>query len=56
LGCGISGSGPTLFAFSTSQEIAEQVGEEIRNVFSSHGLASDVYVSKVNQSGARIIE
>ena len=55
LGCGISGSGPTLFAFSTSFEIARQVGEEIKVIFSKHGLDADVFVSNVNKQGARIL-
>ncbi len=56
LGCGISGSGPTLFAFSTSAETANAVGKEISTNFSSHGLESDVFVSKVNKEGARILQ
>jgi homoserine kinase len=56
LGCGISGSGPTLFAFSTTEKIANVVGVAMKNTFSKHGLESDVFVSKVNKEGARIIE
>jgi homoserine kinase len=56
LGSGISGSGPTLFAFSTSAEIANLVGKEISTIFSGHGLESDVYVSNVNKEGARLIQ
>ncbi len=56
LGCGISGSGPTLFAFSDALETAERVGKEMKNSFLKNGLESDVFVSKVNKEGARIIE
>ncbi len=56
LGCGISGSGPTLFALSTSSTIANSVGAEMKNTFLTHGLESDVFVSNVNKEGARIIE
>lgn len=56
LGCGISGSGPTLFALSTTEAIATAVGAEMKNTFLKHGLESDVFVSKVNKEGARIIE
>lgn len=55
LGSGISGSGPTLFALSTSYEIAQHVGESIQEVFRRHLLASEVFISKINQDGARVI-
>jgi len=56
LGCGISGSGPTIFALSESHSLAVAVGEAIQLEFLKHHLKADVYVSKVNQQGARIIE
>lgn len=55
LGCGISGSGPTMFAFCKGQAIAECVGEAMQQQFTIIGLQSEVYVSKVNKEGARII-
>lgn len=55
LGCGISGSGPTMFAFCKSKAIAEQVGEAMQKQFTELGLQSEVYVSGVNKEGARII-
>jgi homoserine kinase len=55
LGCGISGSGPTIFALSKTHEIALTVGDGIRREFDRFELNSDVYVSQVNQHGARII-
>jgi homoserine kinase len=55
LGCGISGSGPTLFALSTDKSIAQKVGEAIQNEFQKMSLKSEVYVSKVNEAGAKII-
>jgi homoserine kinase len=55
LGCGISGSGPTLFALSTEMETARKVGEVIQHQFSSFELQSDVFVSRVNQKGACIL-
>ena len=54
LGFGISGSGPTVFALSTSSEIAEKVGDVVRKHFKGINLPSDVYVSTVNQEGARV--
>ncbi|MFM8850814.1 MAG: homoserine kinase [Cytophagales bacterium] len=55
LGCGISGSEPTLFVLATSEEIAQRATREIKNVFQSHQLSSDLFVSKVNRQGAQVI-
>lgn len=55
LGCGISGSGPTLFVLATSEEIAQRATREIKKVFQSHQLSSDLFVSKVNRQGAQVI-
>jgi homoserine kinase len=55
LGCGISGSGPTLFVLAPSEELAQRATNEIKNMFQSHQLSSDVFVSKVNQQGARVV-
>jgi homoserine kinase len=55
LGCGISGSGPTLFALSTDAVIAQNVGEAIQREFEKMSLKSEIYVSKVNEAGAKII-
>jgi homoserine kinase len=56
LGSGISGSGPTIFSLSNDAATAEKVGEEIQRQFVSMKLKSDVFVSKINQTGARIVE
>lgn len=55
LGCGISGSGPTIFALSETNEQAVAVGDAIQLEFLKNHLKSDVFVSKVNQDGARIL-
>lgn len=55
LGCGISGSGPTIFALSTERSIAEEVGSILRDQFIEYTLKSDVFVSRINQEGARIL-
>ena len=55
LGCGISGSGPTIFALSTDITIAGLVGEAILQEFDKLHLKSEVYVSKINETGAKII-
>jgi homoserine kinase len=56
LGCGISGSGPTIFSLCMEREQAVRIGKVIQAQFSEYKLRSDVFVSKINQEGARIIE
>ena len=55
LGCGISGSGPTIFALSMERELANRVGKVVRDVFEKFTLKSEVYVSKINEKGARVV-
>lgn len=55
LGSGISGSGPTIFALSASREAALKVGESVQKQFAVFQLDSEVYVSKINQHGAKIV-
>ena len=56
LGCGISGSGPTIFALSTEYSIANNVAQAIQSQFTDMKLKSDVFVSKINDVGARIVD
>lgn len=56
LGCGISGSGPTIFALSTERELASRVGKVIQEQFQKLKLDSEVYVSKINVEGAKVIQ
>ncbi|HTH55133.1 MAG TPA: homoserine kinase [Cyclobacteriaceae bacterium] len=56
LGCGISGSGPTIFCLCKGTEDAHRAGDAIQKEFESMGLKSEVFVSPVNQEGAYIIE
>jgi homoserine kinase len=56
LGCGISGSGPTLFALCKGEDIARKIAEAIQGIFSSIGLRSEYYISSINIEGAKIIE
>ena len=55
LGAGISGSGPTIFALSTEYSIADAVGKAIQRQFEELKLKSDVFVSKINMTGARVV-
>lgn len=55
LGCSISGSGPSLFALSSTAEIANTVGNAMQNACHKQGLASDLYLSAINQRGPKIV-
>jgi homoserine kinase len=56
LGCGISGSGPTIFCLCKGIENAQQAGAVIEREFNSMNLLNEVYISEVNREGARIIK
>lgn len=56
LGVNISGSGPSVFALSTSVELAYKAKQIMAQHFAGQHIEADVYVSKVGKQGARIIE
>ncbi len=56
LGSGISGSGPSLFALTTSLENARQCGQAMAEVYQKLGLDFDLYLSPVNPHGPQVIE
>jgi len=56
LGSGISGSGPTIFALSTSAETAQSIGKVIAREFEKFRLNSEVFVSRINPLGARVLD
>jgi homoserine kinase len=54
LGCSIAGSGPSVFAFASDDEMANRIGAAMQSAFKrAAGLESDCYVGKVNSVGAR---
>lgn len=55
LGCGISGSGPSIFALSPDMETAEAVGNKMFEVFQSLDIMSEVYISGINAEGPKIL-
>lgn len=55
LGCGISGSGPTIFALSTDLDTASNVGKVIQMEFHKFQLNSEAFVSRINPQGARVL-
>ena len=55
LGCGISGSGPSVFTLSKGKQTAEIAGEKMVEEFKNIGIESDIYVSKVNNQGPLVL-
>ncbi len=55
LGCGISGSGPSIFAFSKGKKKAQEVADAMKSVYQNIGIDYDVHVSKINSEGIKII-
>lgn len=53
LGCGISGSGPSIFALSKGRNTAEEVAQAMQKVYQEIGIDHDIHVSKVNKEGVR---
>ena len=51
-GCSISGSGPSVFALTESEESAHRVGAAMRDAFADLDISSIPYVSQINASGA----
>lgn len=56
LGCGISGSGPSIFALSKGKANAEAVAKAMESVYSKTDINFNVYVSKINTQGMKILE
>jgi len=55
LGCGISGSGPSIFMLNKGQENALLVEKAITNIYAKTGIEFHTYTSKINTEGIKII-
>lgn len=55
LGSSISGSGPSVFALCKGQETAEKAGAAMKAVMDKLGIGAEVYVSKVNPDGPKVL-
>lgn len=55
LGSSISGSGPSVFALCKGQEIANKVGDAMKQVMNNLGIGAEVYISKVNAQGLKVL-
>lgn len=54
LGCGISGSGPAMFALCNDKDITKPVGEAMQQEFQKLDIKSNIYISAINSTGARL--
>lgn len=55
IGCGISGSGPSIFALCRGEECANNVAQSMLNEFNKINIDGEVFVSKVNHEGCKIL-
>lgn len=55
VGCGISGSGPAVFALADSKEKAYIICDEITNYYNPNNIPFETFVSKINNSGPKVI-
>lgn len=55
LGCGISGSGPSIFALSKGEIMAQKVAQAMSEIYHKIGIDYEVHVSKINKEGIKIL-
>lgn len=55
LGAGISGSGPTIFALCKGNKVAKKVYKAIEEAYKNTGIDFEMFVSKVNPKGMKIL-
>lgn len=55
LGCGISGSGPSIFSLCQGYENSMKVADELTKVYSKTDIEFDIYVSSINKKGIRLM-
>lgn len=56
LGCSISGSGPSIFAFCEGKKSAETVAKTMQAEFRKRKIRNTAYISTVNQKGVRVVQ
>lgn len=55
LGCGISGSGPSIFSLCKGQNNAEKVKAVIKKVYSQTSIDFEIHLSKINTEGIKTL-
>lgn len=56
LGCSISGSGPTAFAFAADEHAGQRIATAMTAGYASAGVTATVRVTQVSDAGARLLE
>ncbi len=56
IGCGISGSGPSVFALSDSIDKANLIGHKMVKSFKNVGLESELFISSIHKSSPQILD
>ncbi|MCA0931616.1 homoserine kinase [Lutimonas saemankumensis] len=56
LGGGISGSGPSIFTFSKNKQVAHKVSLAIDEVYKKTKIPFQIYTSKINVEGVKIVK
>jgi len=52
---GISGSGPTVFAFTRTEELAKHIAQSLSKHLASINMGSNTYLSAINDTGPRVL-
>jgi homoserine kinase len=55
VGCSISGSGPSIFAFTKSKSIAQNVAVEMQKIYNKNKIKNDIIISRINKTGPKIL-
>jgi homoserine kinase len=55
LGCGISGSGPSIFALTKGETNAQKVADSMKETYKNIGIPFDIHISKLNTQGVKKI-
>ncbi|SDS63064.1 homoserine kinase [Formosa sp. Hel1_31_208] len=55
LGCGISGSGPSIFSLCHGEAVAQKVVEAITNIYAKTDIPFEIYKSEINTEGIKIL-
>jgi homoserine kinase len=54
LNCNITGSGPSMFAFSLSEDEAKSINTAMKKAVKHYGYNSKTYISKINRLGPKV--
>jgi len=55
LGFGIAGAGPSVFAWTSSDEVAARVASGVERAFESAGLTADRWIGPIRRDGAAVV-